>query len=200
MIKLLLIRHATTDAVGKKLSGRMAGVHLNEEGKIQAKKLVEQLLNLPIAAIFSSPLERAIETADPIAASHDLTTIAAEDFLEIDFGEWTNLPFEELEKEPQFHLFNSFRSSTRIPGGELMPEAQTRMITGIQKLHSQHHNETIAIISHSDLIKATIAYYAGIHLDMLQRIEIDPASVSIIDIYDETARVVLFNHTGKIKL
>ena len=79
-----------------------------------------------------------------------------------------------------------------------MVEAQLRMIKGIEKLYKQHTNQTIAIISHSDLIKATIAYYAGIHLDMFQRLEIDPASVSILNIGDETARILLLNHTGEI--
>jgi probable phosphoglycerate mutase len=196
MTKFLLIRHATTDTVGKRLSGRTAGVHLNEEGKRQAQNLAKRLTNISITAIYSSPLERAVETAEVIAKSHQLQTIICNNFLEIDFGEWTNGSFEELQSQQQFNLFNTFRSCTRIPGGELMLEAQARMVAGLQQLCVQHPNETVAVVSHSDLIKAAITYYAGIHLDLFQRIEVSPASVSIVEVYAETARITLVNGSG----
>jgi probable phosphomutase (TIGR03848 family) len=198
MTRILLIRHATTDAVGKHFSGRMTGVHLNDEGRTQALQLSERLRGLPVTAVYSSPLERAVETAEPLAKALGLQHVISEDFLEMEFGEWTNSAFTEVMRQPQFGRFNTFRSCTRIPGGELMIEAQVRMIRGIEKLCLQHLHQTVAIISHSDLIKASLAHYAGIHLDMFQRIEISPASVSIIEIYDETARIMLVNDTGKI--
>lgn len=198
MTRFLLIRHATTDAVGKRLSGRMKGVHLNEEGRAQAQRLAAQLSALDISVIYSSPLERAIETAESLAKAFNLSVIANDDFFEIDFGEWTNCMFEALEFKPAFKMFNSFRSCTRIPGGEMMIEAQARIISGLQKLSVQHLNKTIAIVSHSDLIKSAIAYFAGIHLDMFQRIEISPASVSMVELYDETARITAVNYTGKL--
>lgn len=198
MTRFLLIRHATTDAVGKRLSGRMNGVHLNEAGKAQAQKLAEQVSGLDISAIYSSPLERAIETAKPLAKAFNLSVIANNDFLEIDFGEFTNSTFEGLELKPAFKLFNAFRSGTRIPGGEMMIEAQARITSGLQKIYVQHPNKTVAVVSHSDLIKSAIAYYTGIHLDMFQRIEISPASVSIVELYEETARITAVNFTGKL--
>jgi probable phosphomutase (TIGR03848 family) len=198
MTKFLLIRHATNDTVGKRLAGRMAGLSLNEAGQAQAQALAERLAGLPITAIYSSPLERAVETARPMAKVLQLEPVLCADFLEIEFGQWTNGTFEELDRQPQFQRFNSFRSSTRIPGGELMAEAQLRMITSLEKLRRQHQQETVAVISHADLIKAAVAYYAGIHLDMFQRIEISPASVSIIEISDEAVRILLVNDTGKI--
>ena len=198
MTKFLLIRHATTDTVGKKLSGRTAGVHLNEKGKAQAQELAKKLANTSIAAIYSSPLERAVETAEPIATTHQLEIFINNNFLEIDFGAWTNASFETLQNEKQFQLFNSFRSATRIPGGELMLEAQARIVAGMQQLCIQHPDETVAIVSHADLIKAAITYYAGIHLDLFQRIEISPASVNIVEVYEETARVMLVNGGGEL--
>lgn len=198
MIKFLLIRHATTDSVGKRLSGRTPGVSLNEAGQRQAQELAQRLARLPITAIYSSPLERALETAAPLAASLHLQPVICEDFMEMHFGEWTNCTFEDLQNQTGFKLFNTFRSSTQIPGGELMLEAQTRIITGLQKLRGQHPHETIAVVSHADLIKAAVAYYAGIHLDLFQRIEISPASVSVIELYDETARLLLLNDTGEL--
>jgi len=200
MTTFLLIRHATTNSVGKRLSGRTAGVSLNPEGQEQAQKLAQRLEKLPITAIYSSPLARTVETAAPIAKLRQLQYKIKEDFIEIDFGDWTNKTFEELQKLPQFNNFNTFRSVTRIPSGELMLEAQTRIIAGLQKLCTQHPHQTVAVVSHADLIKAAVAYYAGIHLDLFQRIEISPASVSIIQLYEETARILVINDTGELKI
>ena len=200
MTRFLLIRHAATDSVGKRLSGRTPGVHLNEEGRVQAQKLAERLAHLPVAAIYSSPLERAVETAAPVEKLLQIRNVTAEDFLEIEFGEWTNCAFGELAGQPQFRRFNLFRSCTRIPGGELMLEAQLRMVAGLEKLRTRHPDQLVAVISHSDLIKASVAYYAGIHLDMFQRIEISPASVSIVEIGEDNARILLLNDTGGIKI
>lgn len=198
MTKFLLIRHATTDAVGKSLSGRMPGVHLNEGGKVQAQQLAEYLKYTNINAVYSSPLERAMETALPIASTHNLSCMMEESFLELDFGNWTDKKFDELAHDPAFRKFNTFRSGTRIPGGEMMQEAQTRMVRGLEELAFKHPGETVAVVSHSDMIKSIIAFYAGIHLDMFQRIEISPASVSILELYDDFARVLLLNYTGDL--
>lgn len=198
MTRFLLIRHATTDSVGKRLSGRTPGVPLNEAGRAQARKLAERLAGLPIAAIYSSPLERAVQTAEPLAKVRNLAAVISQDFLEINFGDWTNCPFEELESQPLFQRFNSFRSGTRIPGGELMLEAQARIVAGLERLRTRHPHETVAVVSHADLIKAAVAYYTGIQLDMFQRLEISPASVSMVELYDETARILLVNDTGEL--
>ena len=198
MTRFLLIRHALTDSVGKRLSGRTPGVPLNALGHQQATSLAQRLADLSISAIYSSPLERAVQTTEPVAELFKLDKVIAEDFLEIDFGQWTNLTFAELDNDPQFKLFNSFRSSTRIPGGELMLEAQARIINGLDKLRHQHPGETVAVVSHSDLIKSAIAYYAGTALELFQRFEISPASVSVVELYDETARIVTVNHIGEI--
>jgi len=199
MTKFLLIRHAATDYAGKRLAGRMPGISLNYEGREQAQKLVERLTGAAISAIYSSPLARATETAAPLAEARHLSCNILDDFLEIDFGIWTNRTIQELENDSQFKLFNTFRSGTRIPGGETMAEVQLRIIAGIEKLNARHPGETIAIISHADVIRSAIAFYAGMHPDMLQRIEISPASVSIAEIYPDTARIVLMNDTGGIK-
>jgi probable phosphoglycerate mutase len=177
----------------------MPGVNLNEEGKDQANKLADRLKGLDISAIYSSPMERAVETAQPLADFLDKEIIISDDFLEINFGDWTNLTIEELESDATFQLYNSFRSFTRIPNGELMVEAQARFITGLQKLCIQHPNETVAVFTHGDLVKGAVAYYAGTPLDMFLRYEISPASVSIINVFEETAQILLVNDTGEIK-
>jgi probable phosphomutase (TIGR03848 family) len=198
MTRFLLIRHGATDAIGKRLTGRAPGLHLNEQGKLQVKELAERLRHLRINAVYCSPLERTIETAEPIAFELKLQPIISEEFLEIDFGQWTNCAYDDVKLQKDFQLFNAFRSSTRIPGGELMSEAQLRIVQGIEKLFPVHQDETIVIVSHADVIRAAVAYYAGIHLDLFQRLHISPASVSIFELYQETARIVLLNHTGNI--
>ncbi len=200
MTKFVLIRHATTDMVGKALAGRWEGVSLNQAGYEQAEELANRLTGLVIHAIYSSPLQRTMETAEPLSKRYGLATIMDGHFLEVDFGEWTGRSIEELRNDPTFKHFNSFRSCTRIPGGELMAEAQARMIAGLEILRAKHTGETVAIVGHSDLIKATLAYYAGIHLDMFQRLEISPASVSIVEVYADSVRILVVNDTGSIPL
>jgi probable phosphomutase (TIGR03848 family) len=195
MTRVLLIRHALTNSTGIRLTGRLPGVHLNEEGRKQAQLLAWKLASESLSAIYSSPLERAVETATPFAEVMGLELKISENFAEIDFGEWTNLTIDELRNNHLFKKFNSFRSSLRIPGGEMMPEAQLRMIRGIEEICRNNPEKTIAIVSHADTIKSVIAYYAGISLDMMGRIEISPASVSIVEIYDQTVRIIKVNQT-----
>ena len=198
MTRFLLVRHATTDSVGKRLSGRAPDVHLNATGKQEAERLAQCLSSLSIAAIYSSPLERAMETAEFLAKPRNQQVIIGDHFLEIDFGAWTNCTFESLQEDAHFHRFNTFRSSTRVPGGESMAEAQLRFVKGMEQLQQHHQQQTIVIVSHSDMIKAALAFYAGIHLDMFQRLEIYPASVSVMEVFEETARIITLNHTGDI--
>lgn len=199
MTRFLLIRHATTQAVGRHLSGRMPGVPLNEEGQLQAQLLAQRLAVLPLAALYSSPVERALQTAELIGKVLQLPILSSDDFLELDFGRWTGAGFEDLSGDKQFQRFNAFRSHTRIPGGETMLEAQVRIVGGLQRICEKHGNETVAVVSHSDLIKAAVAYYAGIPLDLFQRIEISPASVSVLELYEDTARILLVNEVGGIR-
>lgn len=196
MIRLLLIRHAVTDSVGKRLSGRKPGVHLNEQGRAQAEDLARRLAHLPIARIYSSPLERAVETAQPLARRLNQEVVIDEGLVDLHCGEWTDCMFDALRGRPEFQRFNTFRSASRIPGGESMLEAQARRL--IEQLYERHAHETVAVVGHSDLIKSVLAYYAGIPLDMMQRLEISPASVSMLDVYTETAGIRLMNHTDGV--
>lgn len=200
MTKFLLIRHGQTDFTGKILLGRLPGISLNGEGRVQAEKLADRLSSMPISAIYSSPLERVAETAAPLAGVLRLPCNISEAFLELDFGDWTNKSIQDLEGDDQFKRFNIFRSNTRIPGGEMMLEAQMRIVSGLENLQHKHPEQTVAIFSHADMIKSAICFYAGIHLDMFHRIEISPASLSILEIYEDTARIMLINDTGHLNV
>ncbi len=180
------------------LPGRMAGVHLNELGRQQAERLADRLEGAPIAAIFSSPLERARETAEPVARRLGLEIRTLPGIIEIDYGEWTGKAWSELREHPRFNQYNSFRSGTRVPGGELMIEAQTRIVVELEALRAEYPDKLLALFSHGDLIKGALAYYAGIPLDLFRRLEVSPASVSVLRVADEGPRLIRTNDTGNL--
>jgi probable phosphoglycerate mutase len=178
------------------MTGRLAGINLNDAGRAQAEKLAERLREVPIAAIYSSPLERTVQTAQPLASRISKSVVTRERLIEIEIGEWSGLTFEQLDKDPLWRRFNKFRSSTRAPGGELMLDVQSRITDEMEDLRGRHEGQTVALFSHADVIKAAVAHYAGIPLDLFHRIQIDPASVSVIGLGFEEPRVLRLNDTG----
>lgn len=197
MTTLLLIRHATTDAIGKFVAGRQPGVQLNRQGVAEAAKLVERLSTTPIRAVYSSPLERTRQTAEPLCRELKLPNEIKEEFNEIDFGEWTGKTFEQLDALPEWRRFNRLRSVAQIPGGESMLQVTTRMVNTLETLRGKHGDTTIAIFSHGDPIRAAIAYFTGMPIDFLQRIEVSPASISVVDLQDSNVQVFTVNDTGR---
>ncbi|HZV34837.1 MAG TPA: histidine phosphatase family protein, partial [Verrucomicrobiae bacterium] len=188
-----LIRHATNDLVGNAIAGRMPGVSLNRQGQREAEKLAVRLGRKPIQMIFSSPLERAVETAVPLAKRLGLDIQISDGLNEIDFGSWTRQTFEQLAALPGWQRWNSFRSGARAPNGETMLEAQTRIVTEIQRLHFEYPEQTMALFSHADTLRAALIYFLGMPLDFIHRIEIAPASVSILLINDFESKVLGLN-------
>lgn len=193
-----LIRHGLNDMVGKRLAGTMLGVHLNEEGRAQAEELAERIGGLPIDAVYSSPLERTLETARPLAARLGLEVHTREEFREVEIGGWTGLGIEELVKDPDWKIYNIFRIGTRPAGGELSIEVQQRMVTGIESLRMEYPDGKIVVVSHADPIKCVLAHYMGMPLDFMLRLEISLVSVSIVSINDYGAKVLCTNCLGKI--
>jgi broad specificity phosphatase PhoE len=196
MAKFLLVRHATHDLLTKKiLAGRQPGVHLNDLGHEQARELGRGLASLPIEAVYCSPLERACETAAPLLRRLKLPLQTADEFNEIDFGDWTGHAFADLDRLPQWQRWNSFRSSTVAPNGESMLEVQGRGLRKMFELERQHR--VVAIFSHGDLIRAILAHFLGLHLDFIDRVEIAPASVTLVDVNGNGARISLVNGTAR---
>jgi len=182
MTTLLLIRHALNDSVGRSLAGTSPGVHLNTVGERQAAELAERLRGLALDALVSSPMERALETAAPIghATGTAITTDPA--FIEFGFGTWTGRAFDELAADAGWQRFNSARSVTRPPGGELMLDVQRRAVTGMLGLAERHPAGTVAIVSHADVIRAVLMYCLGMPIDFVHRLEIAPARVSVVEL------------------
>ena len=189
-----LVRHGSNDYLAKGLlAGRSPNVHLNEQGQDEAERLASALANAGVQRVFSSPLERAFQTAEPTAKRLGLRIETAPEILEIDFGDWTGKAIRDLDREPGWKSFNSYRSGTRIPNGETMLEAQSRMVGFVERLRREGRVEKVALFSHGDPIKSVLAYYLGIPLDLFTRIEISPGSYSILRLEDWGPQVVAIN-------
>jgi probable phosphoglycerate mutase len=188
-----LIRHGSHDMLGRGLAGRLAGLHLDDSGRAEADAIAADLAKLPLTALVSSPLERALETATPVAARSGLPVRIDSDLNELDFGRWTGASFEALRDDPEWHAFNRFRSSAGIPGGETMLDAQARAIRAVRRIVREHAEGEVAIFCHADIVKAILAHFLGMPLDLLRRIEVAPASRSVLRLFDEDAVVIAVN-------
>ncbi len=188
-----LIRHAQKEGGEGWLPGRMPGVHITEEGRAQAERLADALADVPFQGIYCSSLERVYETARPLCERLGLPWNTVDEILEIDFGDWTNRTIGDLDGDEVWRRFNTFRSGTCAPRGELMLDVQARFVRKMIELQAVHSGGTVALFSHADPIRCAIAYFLGIPLDFFLRIEIDPASVSIIELDDYGPRVRCVN-------
>lgn len=194
----LLIRHATTDFTGTTLLGRQHGVALNAQGRAQAQNLVSRLGGIRLDSVYSSPLQRAVETAMPLARHHGLEVQQAAAFSEINCGRWTGRTFAELDTDPTWQRFNTFRSSTQIPSGEHMIDVQKRVVEQLEHWRESHRDQVVAVVSHADVIRTALCYYLGAPIDLMLRMEISPASVSVLLIDHWGPRVSRVNDTGTL--
>jgi len=192
--RLLLIRHGANDAHKEGvLIGWTPGVHLNQEGRAQAEALARRLAPVEIAAMYASPLERTLETAEIVAAPHDLPVVVREDLGEVRLGRWTGQPLEKLRKRRLWRKVQFVPSAMRFPGGESFQEVQARIVAEVEHLCSEHPEQTIAVVSHADVLKAVVAYTIGLHLDLFQRLVIAPASLTVLDLGGLMPRLLCLN-------
>jgi len=196
--QLLLIRHGLTAWVGHRLPGWTPGIHLSEEGRQQAEALAQRVASLPIEAIYASPLERTVETAEAIAAPHGLSVQLRENLGEVQIGEWTGQAIEDLAKTEEWLAIQFYPSMANIPGGETMQEMQARVVAELDAIRKAHPGATVAVVSHAEVIKAAVAHYTGLHLDLFQRLAVYPASLTAFRFNRFGPRLVLFNDSGTI--
>lgn len=185
------------DHVGRVIAGRGSDVHLNGEGRAQAEQLAELLDAVPLDAVVSSPLPRAVETATPLAHRRQLPVQVLESLSEVDFGEWTGRAIDNLEGETGWRRFNELRSVACIPGGESMLEVQSRTVATLERLRARYPHGRCAVVSHGDVIRSFIAHSAGVPLDLFQRLEITPASVSVVVVDESWIGVKCTNLTAE---
>jgi probable phosphomutase (TIGR03848 family) len=194
---LYLVRHGSNDYLGKGLAGRLPGVCLNEKGRAEAARIAETLSSAGIQRIFSSPLDRCRQTAEPLAQRLSLSIEYSDEILEVDFGDWSGKSLTELDASDQWKLWNTYRSGTRAPNGETILEIQARMVAFLEKLTREARStsapNTFAIFSHGDPIRAALCHYLGIPLDFLTRLEVSPGSYSILRLEPSGPEVLAIN-------
>lgn len=197
MIRILLIRHGSTDPLGRVLYGRMPGVHLNAEGRRESENVAQTVKRrYRLSEVIASPMERTRETAQFIADAQGLSVTTEEELNEIDFGSWMGMSFEELREREDWRRYNESRSTTWPPGGETMMEVQARASRALAHIADRYQNQrdvTIATVSHGDVVRALLLLILGMAIDHIHRLEVAPASVSEILIGSGEPRVVHVN-------
>jgi len=196
---LVLVRHAVTAQTGPLLSGRTPGIDLSETGVGQAENVGQRLSVLPVRAVYASPIERTRQTAEHIAGHHQLEVRELPGVIEADYGEWTGGKIAELAKLDLWKTVQVAPSRARFPGGESISEMQSRMVSALEAVIAGHPGELIVVVSHADPIKAAIAHFTGVHLDLFQRVIVSPASVTVFQLGAFGAALVKCNDTGSLE-
>lgn len=189
MTTVHLVRHGCHDWLPRGIAGRIEGVSLNEQGRQEAAALSEWFVSRPISAVYSSPLERAQQTAQPIADRLNIPLLITDSLHEFDFGRWNGKEFAALDEDPEWERFNTFRLGVRAPEGELMVEVQARMANFLSDLAAGEY----VLVGHGDPIRTALLYLMGMPLEHYDRLEILPGSISTIAIEGWAARITRLN-------
>ena len=198
MATLLLVRHGHTDAAGKRLTGWAPGVHLSEDGRRQAERLVTRLHGIRVDAIVSSPLERCRETAAPLAKARGRRVDVRRAWIEVGYGDWTGRSISQLRRTKMWRRVMTTPSNVRFPGGERLLEVQARAVDAAFDLAAEHPRGTVVVVSHADVIRLLVAHLAGMHADHLQRLSVDTASITAVSLSDGVPRLLTVNDTGDL--
>ena len=198
MTTVLLVRHGLTDAnKGGLLAGWTPDVHLADRGREQVAALADRLRPVPLAAVVSSPLERCLETALALAAGRDLQVVSDDRIGQCRYGDWTGQELKKLVKEPMWRVVQAHASAAEFPGGEALRQTQARAVDAVRARNVELGDDaTWLLVSHGDVIKAILADALGMHLDMFQRIQADPASLSVVRYTSLRPFVVRMNDVG----
>jgi probable phosphoglycerate mutase len=200
MTLLHLVRHGQHSLQGKVLVGRSPGIHLSAQGRAEAARAADWLAGQQIAAIYSSPLERACETADLIARRVGLPVEVVEDAVEVEFGEWTGLTVEALRAHPAWPGEAARQGVTFGPGGEPPQAVQARCVALAETLHARHQDETIVLVGHGDPILSVLAHALGMPLDRIGDLEVSTGSISTIAFGQRRKRVMRVNLTPEAEV
>jgi probable phosphoglycerate mutase len=177
---IFLVRHGAHDLVDKRLCGRMPGVGLGETGREQARALGRRLAQSRLSAVYSSPMQRARETAAFVGEACGLPVTLDDAIDEIDFGAWSGRAFSELDGQPDWRRWNEDRGRKRPPGGESMAEVQARVARWLEGVMGRHPGQAVAAVSHADVIKAAVAHALGLPIHFHDRFEISPGSATTL--------------------
>lgn len=189
-MRLYLIRHAVTAETGVTLSGRQSGVPLSSAGLAMAERAAAELGDLPVRALYTSPILRCRQTARPLGARWDTTPTIDRGLTEAHYGTWTGRSLKSLYRLKAWQRLMQSASRFRFPEGETLEEVQRRAVATVEALADRHGSETVAAVSHADVIRVILAHYLGMPLDLVHRLSVDPASVSIVDLHGSGAVAV----------
>ena len=196
MATIFLIRHGLTAATGTKLYGRTAGFHLDGRGRAQAERLVVRFEPVRLTAIYSSPLERCLETVGPLGDAQRLVVVPRDALIEMDAGDWTGRSLGSLRRTRLWREVQDRPSTFRFPGGEGFADAQARVVREVTRLARRHRRGRVAVATHGDIVRMLVAHFSGVRLDTFQRTVIDAASVSVVQLGGGAPHVLLVNDTG----
>jgi probable phosphomutase (TIGR03848 family) len=188
-----LVRHGVTAHTGQRLSGRRAGLHLSEKGIAEAQAAARSLSRVKFGAVYSSPIERTLETAEIIAREHGLKVIVHDELSEVDYGTWTNRSFKALSRTKLWTQVQQWPSGARFPSGESLWEVQQRALVSLDRIRSEHPGRPVCCVTHAEVIRLVVAYYLGVHIDLFQRIIVGPASTTIVSVGDDGPKVLAVN-------
>jgi len=188
-----LVRHGVTSHTGHRLSGRMPDIHLSDAGRGEAEVAATSLVKVRLKSIYSSPIDRCIETARTIADKHGLPVRTRKDLAEVEYGTWTNKSLKTVARTKLWSSVQKWPAGTRFPEGESFVEIQSRGVAVLEDLRTRHPKDRICVVSHGDVIRLVMAHYMGIHLDLFQRILITPASISVLSVTDSGPVVLTLN-------
>lgn len=209
MTLVVLVRHGTTATTGKVLPGLAPGLDLSEDGRRQAKAAAARVAafrekgdkpdkaadDSPAPVLYASPLERAQQTAEPIAAALGVETLTDDELVDLDTGEWTGVELKTAMKRKEWSTIQRHPSAFRFPGGESFLEMQSRIVGAVERLRSAHPGQLVVVVSHADPIRALVSHAMGAHLDMFQRVHISPCSVTAIAYGDDGPTILSVNVT-----
>lgn len=183
-VLLLLVRHGTTATTGTLLPGRAPGLHLAPAGQEQARQVAERLLERhaqhPLAALYASPLERTLETAQPTAERTGLPLRREDLLLECDVGEWTGSALADLARLEQWRTVQGDPARFTFPGGESFGDMQERMVAFAERVRRDHPGGTVVCFSHADPLRSLLSHALGGDLAAMQRLSVAPASISAV--------------------
>jgi broad specificity phosphatase PhoE len=194
---LLLVRHGRTPTTGIILPGRAPGLSLAPAGRADAEAAAARIARLGrVAAVYASPLERAQETAAPIARDRGLAVLVEPELSDLNIGGWTGMKIDEARRRPEWLAIQQYPAGFRFPGGESFPEMQARITTTLARLAARHPGETVVPVSHADPIKMAVAAARGQSLEQFQRIFVSPGSITVLAFEADQPRVVAVSTLG----
>lgn len=201
MATVILVRHGRTTANASGiLAGRTPGVELDETGREQAARTGERLGAVPLVAVVSSPLERCRQTAQAVLDHQAGSPEAPVDdgITECDYGDWQGRSLSDLASEDLWSVVQNQPSAATFPGGESLGSMQARAVAAVRRhdaaIEAEHGPGAVWVaVSHGDIIKAVLADALGMHLDLFQRLHVNPASASIVSYAPTRPHVIAMN-------